>query len=112
MLGDTVSILSPAPHSTAATLNAPASAEHAKTLAARPRAAAPLPLEITLLSTGQVARALGVSTITIHRYAAAGLIPFVKLGAGDARALRRYRASDIARFVESRLAPSDSSATA
>jgi Helix-turn-helix domain len=87
------------------------SISHPKTAAVARRASAPLPLEVTLLTTGQVAKALGVSTITIHRYSAAGLLPSLKLGTGDARSPRRYRASDIARFLESRLAPSGAGAT-
>lgn len=86
-------------------------AEHPKTTAARLRATQPLPLEVVLLTTAEVARSLRVSTITVHRYAAAGLLPFLKLGTGDARSPRRYRASDIARFLESRLAPSGAAAT-
>ena len=50
--------------------------------------------EKAYLSSGEVAKALGVSTITIHRYSAAGLLPSLKLGTGDARSPRRYRASD------------------
>jgi excisionase family DNA binding protein len=111
MLEDSQSHLSAGPHNTAAAISAPAPAEHPKTAAVRKRAAQPLPIEVVLLTTGEAARALRVSTITIHRYAAAGLIPFVKLGARDARSPRRYRASDIARFIESRLAPESAGVT-
>ena len=76
---------------------------HPKTVAAARRAAVPLPPECVLLTTRQFAKAAAVTPITIHRYAAAGLIPFVKLGAGDARSPRRYRLSDVLKFIESRL---------
>ena len=111
MLAENLSNLSSGSPKAAAYDNAPAHAEHRKTVAVRKRAAQSLPIEIVLLTTGEAARALRVSTITIHRYAAAGLIPFVKLGAGDARSPRRYRASDIAQFIESRLAPTGAGAT-
>jgi hypothetical protein len=110
MLAENLSNLSSGSPKAAAYDNAPAHAEHPKTVAVRKRAAQSLPIEIVLLTTGE-ARALRVSTITIHRYAAAGLIPFVKLGAGDARSPRRYRASDIAQFIESRLVPTGAGAT-
>lgn len=109
MLEDRISNLSSVSRDTATSTGA--AVEHPKSLAVRKRAAAPLPLECVLLSTAQVARALGVSAITVYRYASAGLIPFIKLGDGSDRALRRYRAVDIARFIETRLAPNGAGAT-
>ena len=91
------------PRNAAAASNAPASVEHAKTAAARKRASHPLPLEVMLLTTAQVARALGVSAITVFRYSKAGHLIPIKLGDGSARSPRRYRAIDVARFIESRL---------
>lgn len=77
--------------------------EHPKTAAARRRASQPLPLEVVLMSPAEVARALGVSTITVFRYSKAGLLQPLKLGDGQARAPRRYRALDVMKFIESRL---------
>jgi hypothetical protein len=111
MLEDTVSILSSAPRNPAATSNPPAPAEHPKTTAARLRATRPIPLEVALLTTSEVARALRVTPITVFRYAQKGLLRPIKLGDGSARAPRRYRAVDIARFIEERLAASGVSAT-
>jgi hypothetical protein len=87
----------------AATANSATSA-HPKTIAAARRASQPLPLELVLLSTAQVAKALGVSTITVFRYSKSGLLRPLKLGDGQARSPRRYRAIDVARLIESRLA--------
>jgi excisionase family DNA binding protein len=92
-----------APRNSAVSTEALAPAVHPKTAAVRRRAVQPLPAEVVLLTTAEAARALRVSTITVHRYAAAGLLPFVKLGAGDARSPRRYRLSDVLKFIESRL---------
>jgi Helix-turn-helix domain len=83
--------------------NAPVSVKHPKTVAAE-RRAAQVPLEVTLLTTAQVARALSVSQITVWRYAQRGYFCPVKLGTGGPRCARRYRAVDIARFIEERLA--------
>ena len=96
MLADNLSNLSSESRNTADSV-------HPKTVAAARRAGVPLPPECVLLTTRQVARAVAVTPITIHRYSAAGLLPFVKLGAGDARSPRRYRLSDVLKFIESRL---------
>ena len=111
MLEDTVSILSSKPRNRAALINTSAPAEHPKTTAARLRATRPIPLEVALLTTSEVARALRVTPITIFRYAQKGLLRPIKLGDGSARAPRRYRAVDIARFIEERLATSGANAT-
>jgi hypothetical protein len=102
-MSDNLSNLFPASRDTADSISAPASAEHPKTQAAARHAAAPLPPESVLITTRQFAKAVAVTPITIHRYAAAGLIPFVKLGDGSARSPRRYRLSDVLAFIESRL---------
>jgi predicted DNA-binding transcriptional regulator AlpA len=77
---------------------------HPKTRACELRAARPLPVAIALLSRADVARALGVSPLTVYRYTKAGLLRSLKLGDGGVRASVRYRASDVAELIESRLA--------
>jgi len=76
---------------------------HPKTRACELRAARPLPVAIALLSRADVARALGVSGLSVYRWTKAGLLHSLKLGDGDTRAPVRYRATDIAEFIEARL---------
>jgi Helix-turn-helix domain len=84
-------------------LSSSSPAVHPKTTARIARASQPLPAAIALLSRADVARALGVSPLTVFRWTKAGLLHSLKLGDGDVRAPVRYRASDIAAFIESRL---------
>jgi hypothetical protein len=109
VLVESASIPFASPRNTAESTNAPAPAEHPKTTAARLRGTRPIPLEVALLTTSEVARALRVTPITIFRYAQKGLLRPIKLGDGSARAPRRYRAVDIAKFIEERLAASGGS---
>jgi hypothetical protein len=83
---------------------------HPKTLAAQKRDAQ-VPFEIRLLTPRQVARALSVSQITVWRYTERGLLHALKLGDAGPRCARRYRARDIAQFIESRLAPKSAGVT-
>jgi hypothetical protein len=85
----------------AARTDATDSSPYGKTIAALRRDAAALPLEITLLSGRQVARALSVSEQTVWRYAKRGLLTAIKLAtSGDpARAPRRYRASEVQALI-------------
>ena len=76
---------------------------HAKTAARLARASQPLPAAITLLSRADVARALGVSALTVSRWTKAKLLHSLKLGDGGTRAPVRYRATDVAEFIEARL---------
>ena len=76
---------------------------HPKTVARLARASHPLPAAIALLTRADVARALGVSGLSVYRGTKAGLLHSLKLGDGDTRAPVRYRATDIAEFIESRL---------
>jgi hypothetical protein len=77
---------------------------HQKTLASWRRAAEALPLEVVLLSTKQVAKALAVSQLTVWRYSQRGWLMPLKLGSGAQRCPRRYRAVDVLRLIEERLA--------
>jgi hypothetical protein len=77
---------------------------HPKTAAVRQRASQPLPIEVMLMSTAQVAKALGVSAVTVFRYSKSGLLKPLKLGVGSARCPRRFRALDVMRLIEERLA--------
>jgi hypothetical protein len=77
---------------------------HPKTLASWRRAAEALPLEVVLLSTKQVAKALAVSQLTVWRYSQRGWLTPLKLGTGAQRCPRRYRAVDVLRLIEERLA--------
>lgn len=78
----------------------------AKTRARLAREGRPLPDAIALLSRSDVARALGISPLTVYRMTRDGLLPSLKLGDGGLRAPRRYKAADIAAFIESRLSNS------
>lgn len=93
---------SPAHGRGAAAVDSPSSL-HPKTLARLARASQPLPVAIALLSRADVARALGVSQLTILRWSKIGLLRSLKLGDGGDRAPTRYRVSDVAEFIESRL---------
>ena len=77
------------------------SSPHGKTIAALLRDAQ-VPLELRLMSSREVARALSLSEQTVWRYAKRGLLTPIKLAtSGDpARAPRRYRASEVRALIE------------
>src|SRR5437879_398293 len=70
----------------------PAGEENPKTVAARARSEQALPPGIVLMTGKAVARATGLSEITIYRYAKSGRLPYIKMG-GE-RAPRRYKLED------------------
>ena len=60
--------------------------------------------ERPLLTTAEVARMLGLSTITVYRQAKMGLLPHVVVIKGERRDVIRFRYEDIEAYINERLA--------
>lgn len=66
-----------------------------------PDVTAPRPTAPHLLTTAEVAEALGISARTVRALASRGELRPVRIG----RRITRYRAEDVAALVEERLVP-------
>jgi|SRR5271170_6122630 len=86
----------------AASNDHPPSLVHPKTVACLARASQPVGAAIALLTRAQVAKALGVSPLTVYRMSRAGILRALKLRDNDPRSPVRYRTADIVKYIESR----------